>query len=235
MTNDTERLSEKQKELVAVGASVGAGCHPCVKHHIKAAVKAGVGEQRLVAALTSSDRIGVEASKRMAAHSRGVLGVEPTASAAAESSLDDALASFGAAVAANDRAAIEAQVAAGRAAGASPAQLQEAVEAAATVQENAARIHVREAERLVGQSVTATDERSGTASDEKPGTDSDAGSEEAGCDDDCPCHADDDAEPETEPQAEAEADRDESTGCGYRADENGDGVADPDPREEVKA
>lgn len=153
MVDKAEQLSAEQKELVAVGASVGAGCHPCVKHHIKAAVKAGVGEERLIAALTASDRIATEATKRMAVHSRGVLGAEPTASATARSPLDDALASFGAAVAANDRAAIESQIAAARAAGASRAELEQAVQTAATVQENAARIHIREAERLIGDAV----------------------------------------------------------------------------------
>jgi AhpD family alkylhydroperoxidase len=186
MTGGKETLTTEQKEFVLVGASVGAGCHPCVKHHIKAALKAGVEEQRLVAALTSGDRVAAEANERMGVHSRGVLGVEPTASAAMASSLDDALASFGAAVAANDKAAIEAQITAARAAGASGSQLQAAIQAAAAVQENAARIHIREAERLVERSATGTEGRFASATDER--------SEEAGYGDDCPCHAGEDPE-----------------------------------------
>jgi AhpD family alkylhydroperoxidase len=155
MTENAEPLSAEQRELVAVGASVGAGCHPCVRHHIKAAVETGVSEERLIAALTSSDRIAAEATTHMVAHSRGVLGAEPTATAAPSSALDDALASFGAAIAANDKTAIEAQLAATRAAGATKAQLEQAVQTVAKVQENAARIHLREAERLVA---TASEE-----------------------------------------------------------------------------
>jgi AhpD family alkylhydroperoxidase len=35
MRTDEHKLSLHQRELVAVGASVGAGCHPCVSHHIR--------------------------------------------------------------------------------------------------------------------------------------------------------------------------------------------------------
>ena len=161
MTEHAETLTVEQKELVAVGASVGAGCHPCVRHHIKAAVMAGVDEQRVLAALATSDRIAAEAVERMGPYSREVLGVEPTARAAAGSSLDDALAGFGAAIAANDAAAINGQLLAARAAGASISQLETAIETAANVQRNAARIHVREAERLVGQLAAESDETSG--------------------------------------------------------------------------
>ena len=191
MTGDEQRLSGEQVELVAVGASVGVGCHPCVRHHLKAATEAGVGEQRLVAALASSDRVAAEAGERMVAHARGVLGVEPGASAQAESSLDDALASFGAALGANDKVAIEQQMLAAQAAGASRSELEQAIQTAAKVQENAARIHVREAERLLEQATAKSDEPSG----------------EDGCGDDCPCHAEEDTNTQT----------DADTGCGESA------------------
>ena len=163
MTEHAETLTVEQKELVAVGASVGAGCHPCVRHHIKAAVKAGVDEQRVLAALATSDRIAAEAVERMGPYSREVLGAEPTARAAAASSLDDALAAFGAAIAANDAAAIKVQLLGARAAGASISQLEAAIETAANVQRNAARIHIREAERLLGQPAADPDETSDAA------------------------------------------------------------------------
>ena len=40
MNTDERELSQQEKELVGLGASVGAGCHPCVDHHLKAAIKA---------------------------------------------------------------------------------------------------------------------------------------------------------------------------------------------------
>src|SRR6266511_5659990 len=72
---DEQKLSEEQRELVAVGASVGAGCHPCVSYHVKAGAKAGLSGDRLLAAVTSAERVAAEAAERMAAHARSQLGV----------------------------------------------------------------------------------------------------------------------------------------------------------------
>lgn len=38
---DNTPLNEKEQSLIAVGASVAAGCRPCTAYHIKAAVAAG--------------------------------------------------------------------------------------------------------------------------------------------------------------------------------------------------
>ncbi len=172
---DEQKLSEEQRELVAVGASVGAGCHPCVSYHVKAGAKAGLSGDRLLAAVTSAERVAAEAAERMAAHARSQLVAEATASVV-RSPLDEALASFGAALGANDLANIERHMLAAAQLGASRPQLQEAIEMAQKVQENATRIHVREAEKLLEGATLA------------------AGSAEEGeCDDSCPCHTDDDA------------------------------------------
>ena len=176
MAIDERKLNEEQKELVAVGASVGAGCHPCVSYHIKAGAKAGLAGDRLLAAVTSAERVAAEAGERMAAYARGQLGAEATA-AAVGAPLDDALASFGAALGANDLANIERHMLAAAQLGASRTQLQEAIEMAQKVQENATRIHVREAEKLLEGSTLAA----GVA-------------EEDGCDESCPCHTDVDAD-----------------------------------------
>ena len=177
MAIDERKLNEEQKELVAVGASVGAGCHPCVSYHIKAGAKAGLAGDRLLAAVTSAERVAAEAGERMAAYARGQLGAEATA-AAVGAPLDDALASFGAALGANDLANIERHMLAAAQLGASRTQLQEAIEMAQKVQENATRIHVREAEKLLEGSTLAA----GVAA------------EEDGCDESCPCHTDVDAD-----------------------------------------
>jgi AhpD family alkylhydroperoxidase len=50
MTTEQQRLSPEQKELVAVGASVGAGRQPCVSHHLKAGAEAGLDAEQLLAA-----------------------------------------------------------------------------------------------------------------------------------------------------------------------------------------
>ena len=75
--------------------------------------------------------------------------LDPTlAEPALLSRLEEALASLGAALGANDATNIERQFRTALESGATKPQLEQAVETAKTVQENAARIHLREAERL---------------------------------------------------------------------------------------
>lgn len=147
MTTDEKKLTLQQNELVALGASVGAGCKPCVTHHLKAGVEAGLDEGRLLAAATSAERVRAEAAVALGDHVRGKLG--PTVKPAFLSRLEEALASLGAALGANDVKNIERQLRAAVDLGAARPQLRHAIETAHAVQGNAARIHLREAERLL--------------------------------------------------------------------------------------
>jgi AhpD family alkylhydroperoxidase len=148
MATVEQNLSSEQKELVAVGASVGAGCHPCVSHHLKAGAKAGLEGEQLLAAVTSAERVTAEAAVAMGDHVRAKLGPTVTAPALL-SRLEQALASLGAALGANDATNIERQLRTALELGASRPQLEQAIDTAHTVQENAARIHLREAQRLL--------------------------------------------------------------------------------------
>ncbi len=57
-------LDELTKELVAVGASVAANCHPCVQYHVKKAREVGAGGQQI------KDAIGVGKVVRKGAASK---------------------------------------------------------------------------------------------------------------------------------------------------------------------
>lgn len=35
-------MDERMKRLIAIGASVGANCHPCVEYHINKAIEQGI-------------------------------------------------------------------------------------------------------------------------------------------------------------------------------------------------
>lgn len=48
------RLSPKEKELVAVGASVAAGCIPCTEYHLKEVKGAGATSQEITAAIDAA-------------------------------------------------------------------------------------------------------------------------------------------------------------------------------------
>jgi len=208
MATVEQKWSLEQSELVAVGASVGADCHPCVDHHLKAAAKAGVDGERRLAAVTSAERVTAEAAVAMGDHVRGKLGPSVTQPALL-SRLEEALASLGAALGANDATNIERQLRTQLELGVSRPQLQQAIETAHTVQENAARIHLHEAQRLLdslAESVVARENAT-----------------ESG--DGCGCGAED--EPEAAPAgAEApDAEVESGEGCGCGAKDEGDAEA----------
>jgi AhpD family alkylhydroperoxidase len=166
MTTETQNLSLQQKEIVAVGASIGAGCHPCVAHHLKAGATAGLEGEQLLAAATSAERITAEAAVLMADHVRAKIGATVTTPAML-TPLEETLAALGAALGANDAAAIDLQMRAAADQGASRSLLRQVIETAKTVQENAGRIHVREAERVLDSIETLS---SATENDANPDT-----------------------------------------------------------------
>lgn len=148
-----EKLNAEQKELVAIGASVGAGCQTSLSHHLKAGAQVGLGGEQLLAAAASAERVSAEAAVAIGDHARAQLDANIT-SAALLSRLEEALASFGAALGANDPTNIERQLRAAADLGATRSQLEEAIRTAHDVQENAARIHLREAKRLLDEVAT---------------------------------------------------------------------------------
>jgi AhpD family alkylhydroperoxidase len=147
-------LTAQQQELVAVGASVGAGCHPCVSHHLKAAVEVGLHDDQLLAAVASAERVTAEASVQMDDHIRAKLGADLRP--ALLSRVEETLASMGAALAANDKENIERQIKAALELGVPREQVREAIETARVVQENAARLHIRDAHRLLESTESVT-------------------------------------------------------------------------------
>lgn len=62
-------LSEKVKELVAVGASVTANCQPCLKHHVEKALGFGADSGEVKAAIEVGKRVRKGASAKMDAFS----------------------------------------------------------------------------------------------------------------------------------------------------------------------
>jgi AhpD family alkylhydroperoxidase len=44
-------MDDRMKKLVAVGASVGANCHPCLEHHVAVALEAGIDRDEIMMAV----------------------------------------------------------------------------------------------------------------------------------------------------------------------------------------
>ena len=58
-------LSDKVKELVAVGASITANCQPCLQHHVEKALGFGADSEEVKAAIEVGKRVRKGASAKM--------------------------------------------------------------------------------------------------------------------------------------------------------------------------
>jgi AhpD family alkylhydroperoxidase len=154
MNTDERELSQQEKELVGLGASVGAGCHPCLDYHLKTAIKADLDDDRLRTAITTAQLVTAQAAEDLALHIRRQLDTEDLTPAAPAAS-DIELAALGAAIGANDRTNIERHMTAAAALGVTRSQLQQAIDVANNVQTNAAGIHLRAAQRTLDELVPA--------------------------------------------------------------------------------
>ena len=65
-------LSDKVKELVAVGASITANCQPCLQHHVEKALAFGADSEEVKAAIEVGKRVRKGASAKMDAFSSGM-------------------------------------------------------------------------------------------------------------------------------------------------------------------
>lgn len=52
-----ERLSNGERELVALGAALGSNCVPCIEHHIPLAREAGYSDRQLGEVIRLADHI----------------------------------------------------------------------------------------------------------------------------------------------------------------------------------
>jgi AhpD family alkylhydroperoxidase len=67
-------LSDKEREYVAIGAAIGAGCRPCTQYHVSAALKVGLSKDEVRTAAEEAEVLRVEAAASVADYARGLLG-----------------------------------------------------------------------------------------------------------------------------------------------------------------
>ena len=58
-------MDVRVKELIAVGASVTANCHPCIKYHVAKAREAGAGEAEIKDAVAVGKMVRKGAAGKM--------------------------------------------------------------------------------------------------------------------------------------------------------------------------
>jgi len=50
-------LSEKERELVALGAALGSNCIPCIVNHVAVAKKIGIADEQITEAVELADKV----------------------------------------------------------------------------------------------------------------------------------------------------------------------------------
>ena len=151
-----ERLTQKQKELVAVAAALGAGCIPCTQHHAGAVREAGASEEETAWAAAIGLRVKRESLAIMAALAAERLALPLPDGAITDGRADTdetalgALVAIAAATAAHCAPALEREIAAARRLGASDDNITRAFRIGRKVREVGASKADEAAERMIG-------------------------------------------------------------------------------------
>lgn len=122
-------LTEKEKELIAVGASVAAGCQPCTEYHVKTARTAGACDRSVTLAVETALAVRESATRTMDEWAEKCQGVRPQLDSAfrVEKRLVAELTAVAAAFAVNSVPDLRAHVQAACACGATPEQIRIAI------------------------------------------------------------------------------------------------------------
>ncbi len=70
-------MSERIKELVAIGASITANCQPCLQFHVEKAIGLGSGPEEIATAIEVGKKVRKGASGKMDAYAASVLLTGP--------------------------------------------------------------------------------------------------------------------------------------------------------------
>ncbi len=142
-------LEQKDKELVAIGASIGAGCRPCIDHHIDAGTDAGLTEAELARAVEVAEATQRIGAALLSLHVRELLHAGETSPDAPvqeqTASRSDELAALGASIGANCHPLLEQHIAGALQQGLTTRQVSSAIKMAEIVQQNAGDITAKKA------------------------------------------------------------------------------------------
>lgn len=131
MPNEIE-LTEKEQSLIAVGASVAAGCRPCTAYHVKAARTAGACDRSIALAIETAVSGRTSATATMDEWAEHCQGARPDIDAdfRAQQRFIAELTAIATAVAVNSVPDLENHITAARDIGAPPEQIHVAIEIA---------------------------------------------------------------------------------------------------------
>jgi AhpD family alkylhydroperoxidase len=73
-TIDGPDMDERLKELVAMGASAAANCHPCMEFHLAQCDKLGIPREEVAAAVKVGMMVNRGAENAISKHAKKLLG-----------------------------------------------------------------------------------------------------------------------------------------------------------------
>ena len=154
--NEKPALSEKDLEIIAVGASVAAGCLPCTRFHLRAAARTGADQAEITQAVRDATRLRMAATAIMA-RAGGLSETESLPDPDPNPSLLRELVAIGAAYAINCTTSLKAHLTAARDLGASDRQTFAAMEMACRIKDMAGT----KAKTAAGEFLGMTEEPTG--------------------------------------------------------------------------
>ncbi len=146
-------LTDAQREFVALGAAIGAGCQPCTQYHVRAALKAGLSPEEIRRAIDEAQAVRREGGVAVANVGRTMLGLSEEARGdGLPSEGPQALAYIGAATGCNAGGLLARYLETASGLGLSAEQLGEAVQIAQVVKERGAQgFFAKDVERALGK------------------------------------------------------------------------------------
>jgi AhpD family alkylhydroperoxidase len=136
-------LDQREKELAAIGASIGSNCRPCIEHHIAAGREAGLSDGEVQDAVATAHAVRVQAVELLSARVSQLLGhggVAHEPAGLAQASRGGELVALGASVGANSHSLLRLHIGAAIDMGLTPLQIRSALKMAEYVQQRAAEL-----------------------------------------------------------------------------------------------
>lgn len=155
-------LEPRDKELAAIGASIGANCRPCIEHHLMAGRAAGLSEAELADAVVTAHGLRREAVELLSARIDELLGhggPPPEPAAVTQTSKARELVALGVGIGTNSHPLLHLHIGAAFDAGIEVHQIRSALKMAGHVQRHAAEITANEATRALTERTGARAER----------------------------------------------------------------------------
>lgn len=153
------RLEQREKELAAIGASLGANCRPCIEHHLPAGREAGLSETELADAVARAQAVRHEATELLTARVDellGRVGSVPEPGPVADKSRVHELVALGASVGANSHPLLDLHIGTALEAGLSSTEVEAALKMAEYVQERATEMTAEKATHVLAERSAAS-------------------------------------------------------------------------------